>query len=141
MSANAYTGRCRRTITSVGWRIAVHAHTVRDLGALVRAERHRQALTQAELADRIGVSREWVVRLEAGHPRLEAQRVLDALAVLGLVLHVVSDAAGARAAPRPVGDGESIPEKAGTTAEKVAKAVPGTTGEDPFEALFSKRRR
>jgi len=62
--------------------------TVRDLGALARAARRAQGTTQADLAERVGVSREWVVRLEAGHPRLEAQKVLDALVVLGLVLDV-----------------------------------------------------
>jgi transcriptional regulator with XRE-family HTH domain len=42
-----------------------------------------RVLTQADLASRLQISRDWVVRLERGHPRLEAQRVLDALVVLG----------------------------------------------------------
>ena len=62
--------------------------TVRTLGAAVRAERKAQGMTQAELATRVQVSRDWVVRLEQGHPRLEAQRVLDALAVLGVPLEL-----------------------------------------------------
>lgn len=62
--------------------------TVRTLGAAVRAERKAQGMTQAELATRLQVSRDWVVRLEQGHPRLEAQRVLDALAVLGVPLEL-----------------------------------------------------
>lgn len=62
--------------------------TVRTLGAAVRAERKAQGMTQADLAARLQVSREWVVRLEQGQPRLEAQRVLDALVVLGIPLEL-----------------------------------------------------
>lgn len=69
--------------------------TVRALGAAVRAERKAQGMTQAELATRLQVSRDWVVRLEQGHPRLEAQRVLDALAVLGVPLEI-PDRSGTR---------------------------------------------
>lgn len=57
-----------------------------DVGALVRAERKRRGMTQAELATRLGTGRDWVVRLEKGNPRLEAQRVLDALVVLSMPL-------------------------------------------------------
>ena len=53
-----------------------------ELGAEVRAERHRRGLTQAELAARAGVSREWLSRLERGAPRLEADKVLGVLRVL-----------------------------------------------------------
>ncbi|WP_350278876.1 helix-turn-helix domain-containing protein [Kribbella sp. HUAS MG21] len=56
------------------------------MGATVRDARVRQGLTQAELARRAGVSREWLVRLERGAPRLELQLVLDTLAAVGLTL-------------------------------------------------------
>ncbi len=79
----------------------MRVQTVRDLGALVRAERQAQQLTQAELAQRIGVGRDWVVRLERGHPRLEAQRVLDALVVLGLELDAARRAPEADPDPDP----------------------------------------
>lgn len=62
--------------------------TMRDLGAAARSARTAQRLTQAALAERLGVSREWVVRFERGHTRLEAQKVLDALTVLGLTVDV-----------------------------------------------------
>ena len=64
-------------------------HTVRDVGAAVRDARVQHRLTQAELARRAGVSREWLVRLEQGHPRLEMQLVLDTLAALGLTMTAV----------------------------------------------------
>src|SRR4051812_22520168 len=61
-------------------------HTVRDVGAAVRDARVRQGLTQGELARRAGVSREWLIRLERGGPRLELQLVLDTLAAVDLSL-------------------------------------------------------
>jgi HTH-type transcriptional regulator/antitoxin HipB len=64
----------------------MQVHTVRDLGAAVREARAKNGLTQAHLAHRAGVSREWLSRLEHGHPRLEAQLVLDTLAAAGLTL-------------------------------------------------------
>ncbi len=68
----------------------MQAKTVRELGAFVRAQRRDQGLTQAELARQLGVSRDWVVRLEQGHPRLEAQRVLDALVILDVTLDLTA---------------------------------------------------
>lgn len=64
----------------------MQVHTVRDLGAAVREARSKRHLTQAQLAQRAGVSREWLVRLEQGHPRLEVQLVLDTLEAVGLML-------------------------------------------------------
>ena len=60
--------------------------TMGDLGALVRKARTARGMTQADLAARLHMSRDWVVRLEKGHPRLEAQRVLDALRLVGVNL-------------------------------------------------------
>ncbi|NLG23647.1 MAG: helix-turn-helix transcriptional regulator [Actinomycetales bacterium] len=61
--------------------------TVRDLGAAVRDARRRAGLTQQALADRAGVPRQWVSRLETGsNPGAEFRKVLDLLAALDLVL-------------------------------------------------------
>ncbi len=68
----------------------MQVRTVRDLGAMVRTTRRAHGLTQADLADSLRVSRDWVVRLEQGSPRLETQKVLDALGVLGLTLEVAN---------------------------------------------------
>ncbi|MGL5810299.1 MAG: helix-turn-helix domain-containing protein [Nocardioides sp.] len=70
------------------WEGGEVSNTVRELGVAVRSARQEQGMTQADLATRLGVGRDWIVRLEKGHPRLEAQRVLDALAVLGLVVEL-----------------------------------------------------
>ena len=68
----------------------MQVRTARDLGAMVRTTRRAHGLTQADLADRLRVSRDWVIRLEKGSPRLETQKVLDALGVLGLTLEVAN---------------------------------------------------
>ncbi|MFB6720396.1 helix-turn-helix domain-containing protein [Kribbella sp. NPDC056345] len=65
--------------------------SARNLGAAVRDARRRHGLTQQELARRANVSREWLVRLEQGHARLELQLVLNTLAAAGLVLEVSDD--------------------------------------------------
>ena len=88
--------------------------SVRDLGALVRSTRLDAGLTQAELATRLGVARDWVVRLEQGHPRLEAQRVLDALAALDLTLD-----AGPKPGANPGADQTPRAERKGRSAARV----------------------
>ena len=64
------------------------ARTSRDLGLLIRDQRQRLGLAQQELARRIGVSRQWVVEIEAGKPRAELELVMRALSVLDLKLAV-----------------------------------------------------
>lgn len=62
--------------------------TTHDLGALVRQERQDQGLTQAELAERIGTTRQWVSQLESGTLNPRVGLVLAALAALDLDLDV-----------------------------------------------------
>ncbi|WP_405064190.1 helix-turn-helix domain-containing protein [Kribbella sp. NBC_01505] len=66
-------------------------HTVSNLGAAVREARRQHGMTQQDLARRAGVSREWLIRLEQGHPRLELQLVLNTLAAAGLALEISDD--------------------------------------------------
>jgi transcriptional regulator with XRE-family HTH domain len=63
--------------------------TARDLGSAVRDARLRRGWTQAELADRIGASRQWVVSFERGKATAEVGTALRAIAALGAVLDVV----------------------------------------------------
>lgn len=63
--------------------------TARDLGAGVRDARLRSGWTQAELAERIGTSRQWVIALERGKPTAELGRVLKAFAALGVAVDIV----------------------------------------------------
>lgn len=54
-----------------------------DLGVYLRDLRTQQHLTQAQLADELGVTRQYVVELEAGKPNLYSDRLFRALRLLG----------------------------------------------------------
>jgi len=64
------------------------ARTPEDLGSLVREHRLARAMTQAQLAQAIGTSRQWVVDLERGKPTLALGLVLRAVTAVGLSLRV-----------------------------------------------------
>jgi len=73
--------------------------TPKDLGAAIRDHRKRLGLDQRTLADRVGVSRQWIVEAEAGKPRAALGLVLRTLDALGVSLAVEAQApVGARAA-------------------------------------------
>ncbi len=97
--------------------VGMKVRTMSDIGALVRSSRTARGMTQAELAKKLRVGRDWVVRLEKGHPRLEAQRVLDALSVLGVSLEATAPQG------RPTGHSEGSDS---------------TRPIDPFTALFGR---
>jgi y4mF family transcriptional regulator len=58
--------------------------TPADLGAIVRDRRKQLKLDQATFAKRIGVSRQWVIEIEHGHPRAELALVLRAIDTLNI---------------------------------------------------------
>lgn len=60
--------------------------TPTDLGAIIRDSRIKLGLDQKSLADRIGVSREWIVEIEKGKPRAEIGLALRAINALSIVL-------------------------------------------------------
>ncbi|HAP75391.1 MAG TPA: transcriptional regulator [Acidimicrobiaceae bacterium] len=64
--------------------------TARDLGAAVRDARLGKGWTQAELAVRIGTSRQWVISLERGKASAELGTALRAVAALGMVATLVN---------------------------------------------------
>ncbi len=57
-----------------------------DLGAAIKERRKDLGLGQAELANRIGTSRRWLIEVEHGHPRAELGLALRALDELGIRL-------------------------------------------------------
>lgn len=105
--------------------------TMRDLGVLVRSARTARGMTQADLAARLRMSRDWVVRLEKGHPRLEAQRVLDTLRVVGVSLEAT--------VPQAPANARRIRSRDDTVQES-KKVATGPTPPDPFDALFGVRK-
>lgn len=65
--------------------------TASELGVVLRERRRELGLKQEELADRIGVSRQWVGRVEKGKQRADVGLILRAIRALRLVLDVHSD--------------------------------------------------
>jgi HTH-type transcriptional regulator/antitoxin HipB len=76
--------------------------TAKDIGALIRDQRKKQRLDQAELANKVGVNRRWVLEVERGKPRAEIALVLKTLDALGLTLSVEGEAAARRRAGREI---------------------------------------
>jgi HTH-type transcriptional regulator / antitoxin HipB len=62
--------------------------TSSQLGAAIRQQRKNLGLSQADLAKKIGTSRQWVIELEKGHSRAELGSVLRAINELGLTLQI-----------------------------------------------------
>jgi len=62
--------------------------TARELGMRLREAREDAALTQAQLAQRIGTSRQWVFDLERGKSTVRVGLVLRALSALGLACDI-----------------------------------------------------
>lgn len=78
------------------------ARTPKDLGLLIRDQRRQLGLDQHDLAKRVGVSRQWIVEIEAGKPRAALMLVLRTLAALGLELDVRLPGQTIQAASSPV---------------------------------------
>lgn len=70
---------------------------LRDLGGVISAARRERGFTQKELADRVGVSRDTLARIEAGAAGVAIGAVLTSAWVLGLPILAFSDFAAARA--------------------------------------------
>jgi transcriptional regulator with XRE-family HTH domain len=62
--------------------------SARDLGLLVREARRVRQFTQAQLAAKAGVGRDWVVALEKGNSGAEMGRVLRTLRALECSLEI-----------------------------------------------------
>jgi len=80
------------------------------LGAVIRDRRRELGLEQKALAEKVGVSRHWVIDVEKGKPGAEIGLVFRALRVLGLVLNAA--AAGAQSKADPGTDLDALIEAA-----------------------------
>jgi len=67
----------------------MHVRTTRELGGVIKSRRRLLGWNQDQLADRIGVSRRWIMTIEQGKSSAEVSLVLRALNALGLVADVV----------------------------------------------------
>jgi HTH-type transcriptional regulator / antitoxin HipB len=59
-----------------------------QFGSRVSVVRRSRRIRQSELARHAGVSRQWIVALEAGKPTVELGLALRTMDVLGIELHV-----------------------------------------------------
>lgn len=80
--------RDESTVTATG--SASTFTTVRQLGAIVAARRRELGMTQARLAERCGVSRQWLVRFEGGVHSVETGLALRVLRTLDLHLELTA---------------------------------------------------
>lgn len=62
--------------------------TAADVGRVIRDKRRKLGLTQQDLADRVGVARQWVVKVEKGKARIDLEALLRTLFQLELELHL-----------------------------------------------------
>lgn len=69
-----------------------YVHTPAQLGAFLRTLRVARGLTQEQLADDLGITRQYLVDLEQGRPTLQNQRLFALLRLLGARLKVEADA-------------------------------------------------
>jgi y4mF family transcriptional regulator len=65
--------------------------TPSDLGLTIRDRRKQLRLAQQTLAERVGVSRQWIVEVERGKPRAEIGLILRTLRELDIRLEASSE--------------------------------------------------
>lgn len=83
------------------------------LGSLIKAARKERAMSQSELAERLGVSRHTVMALERGEPKVAVGTVFEAAAVVGVPLLAPDERELARVAGAVAGLASVLPERAG----------------------------
>lgn len=62
--------------------------SVQELGTLIRQVRKAQGMTQEDVSGLAGFGNRFIIDLERGKATVQAQKVLDVLALLGLELVV-----------------------------------------------------
>jgi HTH-type transcriptional regulator/antitoxin HipB len=83
--------------------VPVLARTPEDIGLLIRDQRLKLGLDQRSLAERVGVSRQWLVEVEKGKARAEVGLILRTLAALELQVDISSAGSERAAQPAKVG--------------------------------------
>lgn len=80
------------SLSNIEWKgVPVIANNAADLGAILREARKAKGMSQADLAEMIGVSRQWVLHAERGAPTARLELILTALRCVDLLLDVVPD--------------------------------------------------
>jgi len=73
-----------------------------DLAAIFRDGRARAGWSQSELAQRVGVSRQWISLVETGKTSVEFDLVVGVLHILGYRVHVESADPAQRSEEEPI---------------------------------------
>ena len=94
-------------------------HSSHALGNTIRRRRLDLGLTQSELADRVGVSRKWIIDVEHGKPTVALSHLLRLLDALDLDLRV---------APRKRSDRHDRDARPGTTTVDLDDLLRGYKG-------------
>lgn len=76
------------TVAAVTYSTHMRVRTRKDLGLLMREARAQRQMTQAQLAQIVGVNRRWVVQVEQAKTSADMRTMLRALRALGLEMHV-----------------------------------------------------
>jgi HTH-type transcriptional regulator/antitoxin HipB len=110
--------------------------TPADLAAAIRAGRRALGLDQAGLAARVGVQRQWVVKIESGKSAAEVGLVLRTLNALGLKTEIGESLDEPAAMDPPAGlsfDIDAVLER--TRPKEVVNAV----GRGPLQTTLARR--
>jgi HTH-type transcriptional regulator/antitoxin HipB len=76
----------------VAERKSLRVRSIRDVASAVRGRRTELGISQAQLADRAGVSRKWIYEFEGGKPSAELGLLLRVLDALDLALELTRGA-------------------------------------------------
>jgi len=70
--------------------------TQKDIAAIIRAAREDSGLNQADVASKLGFSRDYMVDIESGRPNIFASRLLRVLHELGITMTLAYEVDDAR---------------------------------------------
>ena len=65
--------------------------TVEDIGAVLRSARVAKGMTQRQVGEMLGVTRQWVASVEAGAPTARLGLVIDALRCVDQLIETRAD--------------------------------------------------
>ncbi len=111
--------------------------TPADLGALIRDRRTKLGMEQRALAEKAGVSRQWIVEVEKGKPRAEIGLLLRTIDALGIGLEAENKAPGSFGAVipvtgrnrKPAGNDVSGKKRGGAAAVNIDAIIAAARGE------------
>lgn len=105
-----------------------------DLGTLFREGRARSGWSQTQLAERVGVSRQWISLVETGKTSVEFDLVVSALQALGYALHVGPPGP-------PTSEGERLADHPEPVVHRASERTPLTRRGEPLGRERMRRRR